>query len=242
MRAGLKRKLAAYGYQLGRRLSFPNLEALCIEDRSGKASIYVSNSLLGPAWPQIYKTLEQERLTPELISFPKNPAVLVLDSDESRRLLGAMAKSIRTMRKKEVHLEGVGFVNLETKSKPEIRRVILPLLATICIVTLGSIWNGIETPGAIVEQEKIVAGCIVDSSQDEFQSWLTSALQTQVGIKPGQQIQISTGLGELNVDIESTIGSAAKITGSALCSDGRELVINHRVDTSGAGAVMGLGQ
>ena len=42
--------------------------------------------------------------------------------------------------------------------------------------------------------------------------------------------------------MDSTIGSAAKVSGVAVCADGRELVINHRVDTSGMGAVLELGQ
>ncbi len=53
---------------------------------------------------------------------------------------------------------------------------------------------------------------------------------------------MNTGLGEMTVLVESVIGSAAKVTGVAECSDGRERAINHRVDTSGSGAVLELGQ
>jgi hypothetical protein len=53
---------------------------------------------------------------------------------------------------------------------------------------------------------------------------------------------MNTELGELTVLVESIIGSAAKVTGVAECSEGRERVINHRVDTSGSGVVLELGQ
>ena len=48
-------------------------------------------------------------------------------------------------------------------------------------------------------------------------------------------------MGQLDIIVESIIGSAAKVTGVAVCSDGRQRAINHRIDTSGEGAVFELG-
>jgi hypothetical protein len=81
----------------------------------------------------------------------------------------------------------------------------------------------------------------VDSSQAEFDSWLASALTSEAVITY-QVLEIATDLGTLELRVDSTIGSAAKVSGVAVCDDGRELVINHRVDTSGTGTVLELGQ
>ena len=75
-----------------------------------------------------------------------------------------------------------------------------------------------------------------------FDSWLADFLEKQTARSVGQEIQMNTGLGEMTVLVESVIGSAAKVTGVAECSDGRKRAINHRVDTSGSGAVLELGQ
>ena len=81
----------------------------------------------------------------------------------------------------------------------------------------------------------------MDSSQAEFEAWLASSLASD-SLTANQSLEVATDFGRLELSVDSTIGSAAKVSGVAVCADGRELVINHRVDTSGMGAVLELGQ
>jgi hypothetical protein len=75
----------------------------------------------------------------------------------------------------------------------------------------------------------------------EFENWLSQTLDSEESLSWGLELQKQTELGQLNIIVENTIGSAAKVTGVAVCSDGRERLVNHRIDTSGEGAVFELG-
>jgi hypothetical protein len=84
--------------------------------------------------------------------------------------------------------------------------------------------------------------CIVDSSKTEFNQWLSSALDSEPPLIAGQEFSIDTERGDLAIVVDKVIGSAAKVSGLVTCSDQRQLEINHRVDTSGTGDVLELGQ
>jgi hypothetical protein len=145
-----------------------------------------------------------------------------------------------------VHLDGVGFVELENKAKPELKLFALPLISIILVVVLGLFWSSSQQqsqqPNGGAEVLTAADPCIVDANKSEFERWLGESLENQPALSVGQEIQMNTELGELTVLVESIIGSAAKVTGVAECSDGRKRAINHRVDTSGSGAVLELGQ
>jgi hypothetical protein len=145
-----------------------------------------------------------------------------------------------------VHLDGVGFVELENKAKPELKLFALPLISIILVVVLGLFWSSSQQqsqqPNEGTEVITVADSCIVDANKSEFERWLGESLENQPALSVGQEIQMNTELGELTVLVESIIGSAAKVTGVAECSDGRKRAINHRVDTSGSGAVLELGQ
>jgi hypothetical protein len=83
--------------------------------------------------------------------------------------------------------------------------------------------------------------CVVDLDPAEFENWLSETLDSEGALTGGLELQKQTEFGELSIVVENTIGSAAKVAGVAVCFDGRERLVNHRIDTSGEGAVFELG-
>jgi hypothetical protein len=246
MRAVVARKLTALGYSPGKKLKLPGVEAICVQDPLGQSMLLVSNVLYGPSWAQIYKSVEHLIPTPNLITLGKTPAVLMADSTSNRELIRSLFETANTSRSKQVHLDGVGFVELETKAKPELKLFALPLISIFLVVGLGIFWSSSQQQNQQQNEEvealTAVDSCIVDGTKSEFDRWLGESLSNQPALSAGQEIQMNTGLGELTVLVESIIGSAAKVTGVAECKDGRKRAINHRVDASGSGAVLELGQ
>ena len=246
MRSVVARKLTALGYSTGKKLKLPGVEAICVQDPNGLAMMLVSNVFYGPSWAQIYKSVEHLIPTPRLITLGNTPAVLIGDTASNRELIGSLFERTNASRSKQVHLEGIGFVELENKAKPELKLFALPLISIFLVVGLGIFWSSsqqqTQQPNEGAEVLIAADSCIVDANKSEFDSWLGESLSNQPALSAGQEIQMNTGLGELTVLVESIIGSAAKVTGEAECSDGRIRAINHRVDTSGSGAVLELGQ
>ena len=246
MRAVVARKLTALGYSTGKKLKLPGVEAICVQDPLGQSMLLVSNVFYGPSWVQIHKSVEHLIPTPSLITLGNTPAVLMADTVSNRELIASLFERANTSRNKQVHLDGVGFVELENKAKPEFKLLALPLISIILVVGLGIFWSSSQQQSQQqnegVEVLTAADSCIVDANKSEFESWLGESLSNQPALSVGQEIQINTELGELTVMVESIIGSAAKVTGVAECSDGRKRAINHRVDTSGSGAVLELGQ
>jgi hypothetical protein len=246
MRAVVARKLTALGYSTAKNLKLAGVEAICVEDPLGQSMLLVSNVFYGPSWAQIYKSVEHLNPSPSLITLGKTPAVLIADTASNRELIGSLFERANTSRSKQVHLDGVGFVELENKAKPELKLFALPLISIILVVVLGLFWSSSQQqsqqPNGGAEVLTAADPCIVDANKSEFERWLGESLENQPALSVGQEIQMNTELGELTVLVESIIGSAAKVTGVAECSDGRKRAINHRVDTSGSGAVLELGQ
>jgi hypothetical protein len=246
MRAVVARKLTALGYSTGKKLKLPGVEAICALDPNGYAMLLISNVFYGPSWAQIYKSVEHLNPTPSLITLGNTRAVLIADSASNRELIASIFERANASRSKQVHLDGIGFVELENKAKPELKLFALPLISIFLVVGIGIFWSSSQqqgqNPNEGVEVLAATESCIVDANKSEFESWLGESLEKQPALSAGQEIQSNTGLGELSVLVESIIGSAAKVTGVAECSDGRKREINHRVDTSGSGAVLELGQ
>ena len=240
------RKLTALGYSTGKKLKLPGVEVICVQDPNALAMLLISNVLYGPSWAQIYKSVEHLNPTPILITLGNSPAVLIADSASNRELIGSLFERANASRSKQVHLDGIGFVELENKAKPDLKLFALPLISIFLVVGLGIFWSSSQQQSQEQnEGVEVLAGadsCIVDGNKSEFDSWLGESLENQPALRAGQEIQVNTDLGELSVLVEYIIGSAAKVTGVAECSDGRKRAINHRVDTSGSGAVLELGQ
>jgi hypothetical protein len=156
-------------------------------------------------------------------------------------LLRRLFESCNFSRGRQVHLEGVGFVELESKPRPNVNVLALPLFSIVCVVSLGILWGNSEQAGESVDVGLAMDTCIVELSPAEFENWLIQTLDSEESLSGGQELQRQTELGQLNIVVETTIGSAAKVTGVAVCSDGRERLVNHRIDTSGEGAVFELG-
>jgi hypothetical protein len=246
MRAVVARKLTALGYSTGKKLKLPGVEAICVQDPLGQSMLLVSNVFYGPSWAQIYKSVEHLNPSPSLITLGKTPAVLIADTASNRELIGSLFERANTSRSKQVHLDGVGFVELENKAKPELKLFALPLISIILVVVLGLFWSSSQQQSQQLNEGTevitVADSCIVDANKSEFERWLGESLEKQPALSAGQEIQMNTGLGEMTVLVESVIGSAAKVSGVAECSDGRKRAINHRVDTSGSGVVLELGQ
>jgi hypothetical protein len=138
-------------------------------------------------------------------------------------------------------LEGIGFVELESKPRPNVKLLALPLFSIVCVVSLGIFWGSSQQESQSVEVAPLVGTCIVDLGPAEFENWLSQTLDSEESLSWGLELQKQTELGQLNIIVENTIGSAAKVTGVAVCFDGRERLVNHRIDTSGEGAVFELG-
>jgi hypothetical protein len=204
--------------------------------------LLVSNVFYGPSWPQIHKCLEHLVPSPTLLTLGSTPAVLLADSSGARELIAGLFASANTARGKQVHLEGVGFVELDSKAKLELKQYVLPALSILCVVVLSVFWGNSQQLAQSTPEVPVTKGCIVDSSRSEFERWLSESLSVEGKLRLGQEVQKSTDQGQLNIVVESVIGSAAKVTGAAVCLDGTQRVINHRLHSSGSGAALELGQ
>lgn len=240
------RKLTALGYSTGKKLKLSGVEAICVQDPLGQSMLLVSNIFYGPSWAQINKSVEHLIPTPSLITLGNTPAVLIADTASNRELIASLFERANASRSKQVHLEGIGFVELDNKAKPELKLLALPMVSIILVVGLGIFWSSSQQqspqPNEGVEVLTTEDSCIVDANKSEFERWLGESILNQPALSAGQEIEMSTDLGQLDALVESVIGSAAKVTGVAECSDGRKRAINHRVDSSGSGAVLELGQ
>jgi hypothetical protein len=241
MRALVSRKLSALGYSIGQKLKLRGVEATCLTNPRGDCLLLVSNVFYGPSWVQIFKSLEHLVPTPTLITLGNTPAVLIADSSDARDLIGSLFQIANTSRGKQVHLEGIGFVELESKPKPDLKPLALPLASIVCVVALGIFWGGSQQKNQSVVAAPVADTCVVDLNPADFENWLSESLDYEVTLGAGIELQRQTELGQLNIVVENTIGSAAKVTGKAVCADGRERLVNHRIDTSGEGAVFELG-
>ena len=239
----MSRKLTASGYSIGQRLKLRGVDATCLKDSRGMSMILVSNIFYGPSWAQIFKSFAHLVPAPSLVTLANTPAVLIDDSTINREILGSLFSEAKASRVKQVHLEGVGFVELDAKAKLDLKLLVLPLVSVVCAVALGIFWGNSNQPrGQSVDVEPIGEVCVVDKNRPEFEAWLLDSLGAETGLISGKKIQKTTAMGKLEIVVESTIGSAAKVTGLAVCGDGRQRAINHRVDTSGSGVVLELGQ
>lgn len=236
------RKLMASGYDVGDNLKASGLEATCIENQLGTAMLLISNLPNGPSWPQIYKSLESLEPAPALVTTGKHPAVLVQDSRQARQVIGSLAKNANHARARNVFLEDVGFVELQSRSKPNFKILLLPIVSMVLVVVLGTLWSSLEQPISEKPVPVVTDDCIVDLSKSEFDRWLSSSLESAPALIAGQELLLNTELGDLAIVVDKVIGSAAKVSGLVKCSDQRQLEINHRVDTSGTGDVLELGQ
>jgi len=236
------RKLMASGYAVGDNLKASGLEATCIENQLGTAMLLISNLPNGPSWPQIYKSLESLEPAPALVTTGKHPAVLVQDSRQARQIIGSLAKNANHARTRNVFLEDVGFVELQSKSKTNFKILQLPIVSMVLVVVFGTLWSSLEQPISEKPVPVVTDDCIVNLSKSEFDRWLSSSLESAPALIAGQELLLNTELGDLAIVVDKVIGSAAKVSGLVTCSDQRQLEINHRVDTSGTGDVLELGQ
>ena len=237
----MSRKLSALGYSIGQNQKIRGVDATCLTNQRGDRLLLVSNVFYGPSWVQIYKSVEHLVPTPTLITHGKTPAVLITDSSMVRELLERLFEKSIASRGRQVHLEGIGFVELESKQKSDLKLLALPLFSVVCVVTVGILWGNSGQTGQSVDVVPVANTCVVELNPAEFENWLSETLDSEEALSAGLELQKQTEFGELNIVVENTIGSAAKVTGVAVCFDGRERLVNHRIDTSGEGAVFELG-
>jgi hypothetical protein len=242
MRALVYRKLNALGYSIGKNLKLRGLEAIGLKNQHGDALILVSSVFYGPSWVQIYKSLENQVPPPTLLSLGKTPSVIIQDTEKAQEILASLYVNASSSRRKQVHLDGVGFVELDSRAKPDPKILILPLVSIVCVVALGLFWGGDRKTSEKLTTTLTPNECIVDANSSEFDAWLSDSLGTFSEPSPGEEIQKSTPKGQLQIVVDGLIGSAAKVSGAAVCTDGRQREINHRIDISGTGAVLELGQ
>ena len=131
------RKLTASGYATGKKLKLAGVEAICVQEPIGQSMLLLSNVFYGPSWAQIYKSVEHLNPSPSLITLGKTPAVLIADTASNREQIGSLFERANASRSKQVHLDGVGFVELENKAKPEFKLLALPLVSIVLVVGLG---------------------------------------------------------------------------------------------------------
>jgi hypothetical protein len=235
------RKLTALGYQVGPKLKYVGLEVVYLESQLRQKLLFVTSRFWGPSWPQIHFCLSGISPEPRPLSFRKTPSLLLDDTPESRAILESLTKTAKASRQSEVHIDDIGFVELEGKPLRDLKQFVLPSISVVVVLFLSFIWGSASTEPIEDSEQETRTSCIVDSSQTEFEAWLASSLASE-SLTANQSLEVATDLGRLELSVDSTIGSAAKVSGVAVCADGRELVINHRVDTSGMGAVLELGQ
>jgi hypothetical protein len=241
MRNLISRKLSASGYTIGAKLKVRCVEATCLENRLCTPMLLISSSRFGPSWAQIHKAVEHLVPKPVLLSLGSTPAVLVEDSASARLLIESIFERAKADRNREVHLEGVGFVSLDTEVKLELKKFILPALSVALVIALGVFWSAGEPTEHTEVALPALNDCIAELNPAEFEKWLIETLNSDEVLSGGLQLQKQTELGQLDIVVESTIGSAAKVTGAVTCVDGRQRLVNHRIDASGEGAVLELG-
>lgn len=240
MRAQDQRKLSAMGFQVREQLKFPGLETTRLQDPTHQELLLISPKASGPSWPQVYQALDDFGPTLRILSAGKEPVIIVLDSVAARRALAQLSRVAKDSRGSEVFLEDLGFSDIEQKAKFDIKNLLLPAVSVAVVITVGFILG--KEPGQVENQDALSVNetCVIDLTENEFRSWLAKTVQTQAPLSVGVTIQKATELGTVEVLVEAVLGSAAKVSGGVTCPDGRDRLVNHRIDTSGSGTVLEL--
>jgi hypothetical protein len=140
MRAIDARKLNALGYQVGPKLKFADLEVVCLESQLGQ-KLLVTGRFWGPSWPQIHFYLSSISPKPKLVTFRKTPALLVDDAPVARAILESLSRTSKAFRESEVHIDDIGFVELEGKPVRDLKQFVLPAVSVLAVLVLGLVWG-----------------------------------------------------------------------------------------------------
>jgi hypothetical protein len=142
--------------------------------------------------------------------------------------------------REEILVPEVGFVEAGIKRRFDSRVLIGP--AALALASLGLMFVPAVMPES-TEQEEIPAReetCALDLERAEIEEWITSSIE-ESSLGSGEVLVQST-LGDLNLEIEQTLGSTQSVTGSIRCDDGRSKTLHYRLDASANGKLVELSQ
>lgn len=240
MRVQDLRKLSALGYTVREQLKTPGLETTRVQDQAGGELLLISPKLFGPTWPQVHQSLIQFGPVLKTLSALEKPKIIVSDSDEARQAIYCLSVDARKSRESEVFLEEVGFSRIRQNKTFDFRFLLLPSISVVAVIAIGLFFRSQQAPVENQAVQLIKPSCVVDLTEIEFQSWLAEATRLEGPVTAGDLIQLSRDAGDLEVRVDVVLGSAAKLSGIAVCLDGRNRLVSHRVDTSGSGTVLEL--
>lgn len=240
MRAQDQRKLSAMGFQAREQLKIAGLDTTRLFDSTHQELLLISPKATGPSWPQVFQALVDFGPSLRILSAGKEPVVFVLDSVAARQALAQLSRAAKDSRGSEVFLENLGFSNIEQKAKFDMKNLLLPAVSVAVVITVGFILSTEPAPVENQDVQSVNETCVIDLTENEFRSWLAKAVQTQAPLSVGVTIQQATEVGDLEIIVEAVLGSAARVSGAVTCPDGRDRLVNHRIDTSGSGTVLEL--
>jgi hypothetical protein len=239
MRQSHERLLLAKGIRLGKTLPLKGLRVFVAKDFQGNSLLIFRGNPLGPTWPSLASYLEQSDIEHSLIEAGKTWLVTI-DSIATREVLQASNASALKSAREEILVPEVGFVEAGIKRRFDLRVLIGP--AALALASLGLMFVPAAMPES-TDQEEIQAReetCALDLDSAEIVQWITSSIE-ESSLSSGE-VLVQSKLGDLNLEIEQTLGSAQSVTGSIRCDDGRSKTLHYRLDSSANGELVELSQ
>ena len=90
------------------------------------------------------------------------------------------------------------------------------------------------------EPEATLLTCALDMVESEFNSWLKTQISGRE-VSSARTFVIRTDLGEINMEIEQSLGSTQFVTGVFNCEDNRSKRFQFRTDSQPGRALVDLG-
>ena len=239
MRQSHERLLLAKGIRLGKALPLKGLRVFVAKDFQGNSLLIFRGNPLGPTWPSLASYLEQSDIEHSLIEAGKTWLVTI-DSIATREVLQASNASALKSAREEILVPEVGFVEAGIKRRFDSRALIGPV--ALALASLGLMFLQAAMPES-TDQEEIQAReetCALDLDSAEIEQWITSSIE-ESSLSSGE-VLVQSKLGDLNLEIEQTLGSTQSVTGSIRCDDGRSKTLHYRLDSSANGALVELSQ
>jgi len=239
MRQSHERLLLAKGIRLGKALPVKGLRVFLAKDFQGNSLLVFRGNPLGPTWPSLASYLEQSGIEHSLIEAGKTWLVTI-DSMATREVLQASNASALKSAREHILVPEVGFVEAGIKRRFDLRVLIGP--AALALASLGLMFVPAAMPES-TDQEEIQAReetCALDLDSAEIEQWITSSIE-ESSLSSGE-VLVQSKLGDLNLEIEQTLGSTQSVTGSIRCDDGRSKTLHYRLDSSANGALVELSQ
>jgi hypothetical protein len=233
------RTLAAQGITVQQSVRIKGLSAYQAQDDRGRKLIVLSGALLGTSWAAIGNALESQSIEFTIMTLGR-PHLLAVDTSQLRSVLEDIELASKRSRSDEVFVKDVGFLVSGLSRKFDVRALIAPAL--LLLLTLGLATSQQLEPVALEdpEPEATLLTCALDMVESEFNSWLKTQISGRE-VSSARTFVIRTDLGEINMEIEQSLGSTQFVTGVFNCEDNRSKRFQFRTDSQPGRALVDLG-